>query len=232
MLLLHKGSLITEMTDDYKYQGKRRDMIEELRAKGVGTEPVLKAMAKVPRHLFFNQSDSAINQSFAYMDKAFPIAAGQTISQPSTVAFQSSLLEIVKGEKVLEIGTGSGYQTAVLCELEAKVYSIERQKALFDKTKLLLPQLGYQARLSYGDGYAGLPAFAPFDKIIVTAGAPDVPELLLKQLKVGGKMVIPLGEGEKQNMFLIKKISENEFDKIKYHEFRFVPMLAKRANKN
>lgn len=184
-------------------------------------ERVLAAIGKIPRHLFMDSSF----EDHAYQDKAFPIAADQTISQPFTVGFQSQLLEVKRGEKVLEIGTGSGYQTAVLCELGAKVYSIERQRELFKKTKVFLSKIGYRPKyLSFGDGYKGLPEYAPFDKIIVTAGAPFVPKDLLSQLKVGGRLVIPVGS-EVQTMTLFIRKSPKEFDKTEFGAFRFVPLL-------
>jgi protein-L-isoaspartate(D-aspartate) O-methyltransferase len=169
---------------------------------------------------------------FAYEDKAFPIGAGQTISQPYTVAIQTQLLELKKGDKVLEIGTGSGYQTAVLVECGARVYSIERQKSLYDKVKVMLPQMGYQPNLYYGDGYKGLPAFAPFDKIIVTCGATSLPEKLMDQLKPGGIMVIPIGEGEVQEMFTIIKTTDSQHIKRSHGKFRFVPMLGEKEWKS
>lgn len=189
--------------------------------KGITDKKVLDAIGKIPRHLFMDSSF----EDHAYQDKAFPIAADQTISQPYTVAFQSQLLEISKGDLVLEIGTGSGYQTAVLCELGAKVFSIERQRELYRKTKLFLAKIGYRPKyLSFGDGYKGLPEYAPFDKIIVTAGAPYVPKDLLGQLKVGGRLVIPVGD-EVQVMTLFIRKSAKEFDKTEFGEFRFVPLL-------
>ena len=166
---------------------------------------------------------------FAYEDNAFPIAAGQTISQPYTVAFQSSLLQVKKGEKILEIGTGSGYQTAVLLELGAKAFTVERQKALFDKTKKLLPQMGYSPKFFYGDGYKGLPAFAPFSKIIVTAGAPYIPEDLVTQLSPNGRMVIPVGDGDSQKMLLITKNQNGATQKQEYGDFAFVPLLKNKS---
>jgi protein-L-isoaspartate(D-aspartate) O-methyltransferase len=208
------------INDTYKHKGLRRQLAAVLKEKGIESAEVLKAIEAVPRHLFL---DNAFLE-FAYQDKAFPIGAGQTISQPYTVAFQTELLELKKGEKVLEIGTGSGYQTSVLTEMGVKVFTIERQKTLFDKTKTLLPTLGYNPRLFYGDGYKGLPVFAPFDKIIITAGAPTIPDALLEQLKVGGIMVIPLGETT-QVMTLIKKIANKKFEKIEFGEFKFVPLL-------
>ena len=190
-------------------------------AKGVKNKKVLEAIKSIPRHLFMDSSF----EDHAYQDKAFPIAADQTISQPYTVAFQTELLEIKRGNTVLEIGTGSGYQTAVLCELGAKVYSIERQQELYKKTKLFLSKIGYRPKyLSFGDGYKGLPEYAPFDKIIVTAGAPYVPNALLSQLKVGGHLVIPIGENVQIMTLFIRK-SNKEFDKKEYGDFRFVPLL-------
>lgn len=206
--------------DTFKHQGLRKAMIQELRTKGISDTQVLAAMDKIPRHRFLDSSFEEI----AYQDKAFPIGCGQTISQPYTVAFQTELLQVKKRDKILEVGTGSGYQAAVLCEMGAKVYSIERQKSLYDKTKPFLLELGYKPHLFNGDGYKGLPAYAPFDKIIVTAGAPETPSELLKQLKIGGIMVIPVGEVS-QIMHTYTKIAENQYDEKKYGNFRFVPML-------
>lgn len=211
--------------DTYMHKGQRRKLLEELRQLGIQSERVLEAMDAVPRHFFL---DSAFSQ-FAYSNKAFPIAAGQTISQPHTVAKQSELLQLAPGSSVLEIGTGSGYQCAVLCALGFKVHSIERQKALFDATAPLLKAMGMKPSLYYGDGYKGKPVFAPFDGIIITCGAPDVPKALLGQLKVGGRMVIPVGSGETQRMWTIERISEKEFAKKDYGDAAFVPMLAARA---
>lgn len=217
--------------DEYLFQGKRKRLVEQLKEKGITDQAVLNAILKVPRHVFFDQStERPALLDHAYSDKALKIGAGQTISHPFTVAFQTEKLNIVKGEKVLEIGTGCGYQTAVLLEMGAKVYSIERQKELYDKTKLFLPMLGYKAtKLVYGDGYKGLPQFAPFDKIIVTAAAPYIPEDLLAQLTIGGILIIPLGEGEEQVMNVIVKKSGTEFAKQAFGKFKFVPMLQ---NKN
>ncbi len=217
--------------DEYLYQGKRKRLVEQLKEKGIVSKDVLNAILKIPRHLFFDQStERPALLDHAYSDKALKIGAGQTISHPFTVAFQTEKLNINKGDKILEIGTGCGYQTAVLLELGAKVYSIERQKELFDKTKVFLPKLGYKgAKLVYGDGYKGLPQFAPFDKIIVTAAAPYIPEALLAQLTIGGILVIPLGEGDEQVMNLITKKSATEFEKQAFGKFKFVPMLQ---NKN
>jgi len=210
--------------DTFKHKGLRKQLSVLLKEKGIKHAEVLKAIENVPRHLFL---DNAFLE-FAYQDKAFPIGAGQTISQPYTVAFQTELLDLKKGEKVLEIGTGSGYQTSVLLEMGVKVFTIERQKALFDKTKAFLPTIGYNPKFFYGDGYKGLPVFAPFDKIIITAGAPVIPDALLEQLKIGGIMVIPVGD-KVQIMTLIKKIENKKFEKIEYGEFRFVPLLEHKA---
>lgn len=207
-------------TDTYRHKGLRRQLAVLLKEKGIENAEVLKAIETVPRHLFLNSS--FIER--AYEDIAFPIGAGQTISRPHTVAFQTELLELKAGEKVLEIGTGSGYQTSILLEMGAKVYTIERQKALFDLTKTFLPTIGYNPKFFYGDGYKGLPVFAPFDKIIITAGAPIIPDALLDQLKVGGIMIIPLGD-KVQVMTLIRKIAPKQFEKQEYGEFRFVPLL-------
>lgn len=206
--------------DTYRHKGLRRQLALLLKEKGIENQEVLKAIEKVPRHLFLNSS--FIER--AYEDIAFPIGAGQTISRPHTVAFQTELLELKRGEKVLEIGTGSGYQTSVLLEMGAKVYTIERQKALFDTTKAFLPTLGYNPKFFYGDGYKGLTVFAPFDKIIITAGAPTIPDALLDQLKTGGIMVIPLGD-KVQVMTLIRKIDHKKFEKTEFGEFKFVPLL-------
>lgn len=213
------------MNDTYRHKGLRKILVKEIEAKGISDKAVLSAIEKVPRHLFLDEAFL----EFAYKDNAFPIGAGQTISQPYTVAFQTQLLEIKKGEKVLEIGTGSGYQTSVLLEMEAKIFTIERQKALYDKTKNLLPELGYQPKFFYGDGYKGLPLFAPFDKVIVTAGAPFIPNPLLDQLKIGGILVIPVGgEGEPQIMTKITKLADNKYQKEELGKFQFVPLLSEK----
>jgi len=218
--------------DDYLFKGKRKRLVEQLKLKGIKNEKVLAAIEKIPRHLFFDNSTARpALLDHAYSDKALPIGAGQTISHPYTVAFQTEQLEIKQGDKVLEIGTGCGYQTAVLIEMGAKVYSIERQKTLHDKTKLFLPYIGYSgAKLIYGDGYKGLPQFAPFDKIIVTAGAPYIPNDLLMQLKTGGVMLIPIGEGETQEMIWLNKTSDSTFDKKVLGNFKFVPLLQNKAS--
>ena len=209
------------LKDTSKHKGLRNQLVKTIRSKGISDEKVLDAISKIPRHLFM---DSGFIH-FAYQDNAFPIAAGQTISQPYTVAFQTELLAIKKGDKVLEIGTGSGYQTAVLVELKAEVYSIERQKELYDKVKSFLPKVGYVAKkLRFGDGYKGWEEFAPFDKILVTAGAPFVPKPLLSQLKIGGRLVIPVGD-DVQTMTLYIRKGEKEFEKHEHGQFRFVPLL-------
>lgn len=213
------------LKDTSKHQGLRNQLIALLKEKGIIDKSVLIAIQKIPRHLFLNSSF----EDYAYQDKAFPIGAGQTISQPYTVAFQTQLLEVKKDQKILEIGTGSGYQTAVLCLMGAKVYSVERQNELFKQTSVLLPKLGIRPKhLSFGDGYKGLLNHAPFDSIIVTAGAPIIPQTLMAQLKIGGRLVIPLGE-EKQIMTLLIRKNETQFEKHEFGDFKFVPLLE---NKN
>lgn len=213
------------MKDTHKHQGLRNQLVKILVKKGISDQKVLSAISTIPRHLFMDSSF----MHFAYEDKAFPIAADQTISQPYTVAFQTELLEVKPGSKILEIGTGSGYQTAVLLELGAKVYTIERQKELFKKTKLFLPKLGYKPKMViFGDGYKGLTEEAPFDGIIVTAGAPFVPKELLAQLKIGGRLIIPVGDAV-QTMTLFIRTSKKDFVKHEMGDFKFVPMLK---NKN
>ncbi|PJB15328.1 MAG: protein-L-isoaspartate O-methyltransferase [Flavobacteriales bacterium CG_4_9_14_3_um_filter_32_8] len=214
------------MKDTYRHQGLRKKLVQEIVKKGICNAEVLRAIESIPRHLFI--PDNALHK-YAYEDKAFPIGSGQTISQPYTVAFQTDLLDLKPRNKVLEIGTGSGYQTAVLLAMGTKVFSVERQKALFDRTKLLLPKLGYNAKLFFGDGYKGLPEFAPFDKIIVTAGAPFIPEDLLAQLKVGGILVIPVGEDNEQIMKKIVKLAANEYQTEDLGQFRFVPLLKEKG---
>jgi len=212
------------LKDTSKHQGLRNQLVTLLKEKGITDKGVLDAINKIPRHLFLDSSFV----DYAYQDKAFPIDAGQTISQPYTVAFQTQLLEIKKDQKILEIGTGSGYQTAVLCLMGAKVYSIERQNKLFKQTSALLPKLGIRPKhLSFGDGYKGLPEHAPFDSIIVTAGAPIIPQALMAQLKIGGRLVIPLGE-EKQIMTLLIRKNETQFEKHEFGDFKFVPLLENR----
>ncbi len=212
------------MKDTFRHKGLRKQLMDELSDKGISDISVLNAMAKIPRHLFMD--NAFIN--FAYQDKAFPIGAGQTISQPYTVAFQTQLLSVNPYEKVLEIGTGSGYQAAVLFFMDADVHTIERQKELFQKTKDFLPKLGCHCNFIFGDGYKGLSNFAPFDKIIVTCGAPFVPQELKKQLRVGGKMVVPVGDGDVQVMTLVERVSDENYNITEHGEFLFVPMLSDR----
>ena len=213
------------MIDSFKHKGLRHKLVDTLISKGIKNEAVLEAIRTIPRHWFMDSSFL----DHAYQDKAFPIAANQTISQPYTVAYQTELLEVEPNHKVLEIGTGSGYQTAVLCLLEAEVYSIERQLELFKKTSLFLPKIGHVAkRLIFGDGYKGLKEEAPFDRILVTAGAPFVPKPLLAQLKVGGRLVIPVGE-EEQVMTLYIRSGQKNFEKHEFGNFKFVPMLEDKS---
>lgn len=209
------------MKDTFKHKGLRQQLVEVVKKKGISDEKVLAAIGKIPRHFFMDSSFL----DHAYVDKAFPIAADQTISQPYTVAFQTELLQLKEGDKVLEIGTGSGYQTAVLCELGAKVYSIERQLELFKITSKFLPKLGYRPKkLIFGDGYKGIKEQAPFDGIIVTAGAPFVPKPLMSQLAIGGRLVIPVGDVV-QIMTLFVRNGHKDFEKHEFGEFRFVPLL-------
>jgi protein-L-isoaspartate(D-aspartate) O-methyltransferase len=209
------------MEDSYLHKGLRRKLVDEIKRKGIRDQAVLDAINKVPRHLFMDSSFT----KFAYKDQAFPIGSGQTISQPYTVAFQTELLEVKKMDKILEIGTGSGYQAAVLIELGAKVYTIERQKKLMLKAKALLPKIGYHPHFFYGDGYSGLPSYAKFDKILITAAASDIPDKLLEQLKVGGRMVVPIGSSYSQTMTLVIKTGENDYRRSEHGYFVFVPML-------
>jgi len=215
------------LTDSYRHQGLRKLMLKELAGLGIHDERVLEAMKMLPRHYFM---EGAFLE-FAYENKAFQIGAGQTISQPFTVAFQTQLLQLEKGDKVLEIGTGSGYQCGVLCQMGAKVTSIERQKLLHTNAKALLTQLKYRPNLYYGDGFKGKSVFAPFDKVIVTCGAPHIPEDLVHQTKVGGRLVMPLGKDGVQEMILLEKVSDNEVVRTNYGKFSFVPMLENRENR-
>lgn len=209
------------MKDSTKHQGLRNQLVEQLAQKGITDKLVLKAIGAIPRHLFLNSSF----EQYAYQDKAFPIAAGQTISHPYTVAFQSQLLNLQPNQKILEIGTGSGYQTAVLCHMGATVYTIERQNELFKKTNLFLPKIGVRPKkVIFGDGYKGLPEYAPYDAILVTAGAPFIPEPLMAQLKIGGKLIIPLGDKEQIMTQLVRK-NQSQFEKTEFGNFRFVPLL-------
>jgi protein-L-isoaspartate(D-aspartate) O-methyltransferase len=214
-----------QLVDKAKHQGSRKRLVLELQEMGIESPQVLDALLKVPRHFFLDSSF----EEHAYQNKAFPIGTDQTISHPYTVAFQTEVLALKKGDKVLEIGTGSGYQTAVLFHLGAQVFSIERQHLLFDKTKQLLATMKIKAFLHYGDGYEGLPEKAPFDKIIVTAGAPSLPEKLFAQLAIGGMMIIPIGKGSQIMTLIIKTATSTykkvEFDNFNETNFRFVPML-------
>jgi protein-L-isoaspartate(D-aspartate) O-methyltransferase len=222
---LFLGQMAYKFVDNYRERGARKKLVEHLKSRGITDLKVLSAIGKIPRHFFFDET--FWNQ--AYKDIAFPIGDGQTISQPYTVAYQTELLHIKKGDKVLEIGTGSGYQTCVLMELGADVYTIERQENIYNHTIKVLPGMGYNANFFFGDGSMGIPAHAPYNKIIVTAGAPFVPEVLLKQLKVGGILVIPVGNEQSQTMVTVIRISETEFEKIELDQFRFVPLVGDQA---
>lgn len=212
------------MQDSYKHKGMRKQLIENLRVQGIEDERILDAFERVPRHFFLD----AVFAEQAYTNMAFQIGSGQTISHPFTVAFQTQLLDLKKGEKVLEVGSGSGYQTCILAALGAKVFSIERHKELHLKAKRMVQHFGFNARLTFGDGYKGRPTYAPFDKVIITCGAPEIPESLLDQLKIGGIMVIPLGEGEKQQMKRIVKTEEG-LEIQDFGVFSFVPMLENKV---
>ncbi len=216
------------MLDTFKHQGQRRKLVELLREKGIPDEEVLAAIGRVPRHGFVESGIAGA----AYEDRPLPIGDGQTISQPYTVAAQSTLLKVKPGMKVLEIGTGSGYQAAVLCELGAKVYSIERIRSIYNKTKELLDDLGYKARLKYGDGSAGWRMLAPFDRIIVTAASPGIPAPLKEQLAIGGRMVIPFGDRKTQHMGVVTRKSKEEFIIERKGNFAFVPMIGKHGWKD
>lgn len=210
------------MEDNYRHKGLRQQLVAVLREKGISNEHVLAAINTVPRHLFFDQAFL----EHAYQDKAFPIGEGQTISQPYTVAYQTELLQVKKGDKVLEIGTGSGYQASVLIQMGAKVYSIERHHKLYIQTQNLFSTLKYNVKSFCGDGTKGLNQFAPFDKIIVTAGAPTLPDPLLDQLKIGGKLIIPIGDDNEQVMHLYTKKNGNQIVKKNYGVFKFVPLIG------
>lgn len=214
------------MVDSYRHKGMRQKLVNSIRKKDIKDERILEAINNIPRHLFLDSSFL----EFAYDDKPFPIGSGQTISQPYTVAFQTELLDIKKGHKVLEIGTGSGYQACVLEELGAKVFSVERQKKLYVKTKEFLQKLGYKAKLFYGDGNKGIKAFAPYDRILLTAAAPEIAEELISQLKPGGILVVPLGKGGIQSMIKLTKDINGEISSENFGEFRFVPLLKNKAN--
>jgi protein-L-isoaspartate(D-aspartate) O-methyltransferase len=211
--------------DNYREKGARKQLVEILKKKGIEDELVLKAIGKVPRHFFFDETFWAQ----AYKDIAFPIGEGQTISQPYTVAYQSELLHISKGDKVLEIGTGCGYQTCILMELGAKVYTIERQEKLYELTIQVLPYMGYKPKFFLGDGSKGIASHAPYNKIIVTAGAPTVPDILLQQLAIGGILVIPVGDEDSQKMVTVLKVGDHDYEKHVLDTFRFVPLVGDRA---
>lgn len=222
---MEKSLYFCRMQDTFRHKGLRKKLIKELSEKGISDDAVLEAFDRVPRHFFL---DPVFTEQ-AYSNMAFQIGSGQTISHPFTVAFQTQLLQLKKGDKVLEIGTGSGFQTAILCELGVKVFSIERHKELHLKAKQLLKKLHFNPRLSFGDGYKGWESFAPYDKILVTCGAPEIPEALVQQLKPGGILIIPIGEGEEQ---LMNKITKNEhgiLSEESFGVFRFVPMLERKV---
>jgi protein-L-isoaspartate(D-aspartate) O-methyltransferase len=213
--------------DTYRHKGLRKKLVDTVRSKGITDERVLNALDKVPRHFFL---DSAFDE-LSYEDRAFPIGEGQTISQPYTVAYQTQLLEIKPFLKVLEIGTGSGYQAVVLAEMGAQVYTVERQKKLFDENKTFDYLKKYLSiKCFYGDGYEGLPTFAPFDRVLITAAAPDFPPKLIEQLKPGGMMVLPLGMGEVQRMMRITKLDKGALREEVFDNFSFVPMLGGKIN--
>jgi protein-L-isoaspartate(D-aspartate) O-methyltransferase len=215
-----------KFVDNYREKGARKKLVELLRnERKIEDESLLDAFAKVPRHFFFDET--FWNQS--YKDIAFPIGEGQTISQPYTVAYQTQLLHVKPGDNVLEIGTGSGYQTCILLEMGANVYTIERQEKLYERAKMFLNKMGYYPHFFLGDGSKGIAEHAPYDKILVTAGAPFVPETLLKQLKVGGICVIPVGDEQSQKMITVFRVSETDFDRIELDTFRFVPLVGDQA---
>lgn len=215
------------MEDNYRHKGMRKKLVNQLIKKGISHEGVLEAIGTIPRHLFLDKAF----EEWAYKDQAFPIGAGQTISQPYTVAFQTQLLDPQPSDKILEVGTGSGYQACVLTHLCKKIYSIERQKTLFDRTNKMLKSIGYESiRTLFGDGYKGAPRFAPFDKIIITAGAEDIPEELLNQLNIGGMMVIPVGQGDDKTMTRVTKLEDGKYKYEKFGLFRFVPFTEGTVN--
>lgn len=214
------------LEDNYRHKGMRRKLVEIIRSKGITSKEVLAAIDALPRHFFFESTFL----EFAYDDKPFPIGAGQTISQPFTVAFQTQLLKVEKGDRILEIGTGSGYQACILAQMGARVFTIERHKSLFKKVKEFLPKIGYgNIKVFYGDGFVGLPTFAPFDKILITAAVSHIPEILAEQLKTGGLMVLPMGPDDVQIMTVVHKTADGEFTTEKHGAFRFVPMLPDKS---
>ncbi|GAB1419923.1 protein-L-isoaspartate(D-aspartate) O-methyltransferase [Bacteroidales bacterium] len=214
------------MQDTFRHKGLRRKLVDTVRGKGIHDSKVLAALEAVPRHFFIDSSFL----EFAYQDKPFPIGSGQTISQPYTVAFQTSLLHLERGMKVLEIGTGSGYQASVLAEMGVRVFSIERQRKLYLKTKAFMESMPWKIQLFLGDGYAGLPKFAPFDRVLITAAAPEIPSALVEQLKIGGIMVIPHGSGDEQQMLRLTKQADGSLSEEQFGTFRFVPMLGDLAD--
>jgi len=209
------------MIDSFEAKGKRKKLVDEIRREGITDENVLSAINKVPRHVFM---DPAFLHH-AYQNKAFPISSGQTISQPYTVAFQSQLLQVRKRSKILEIGTGSGYQAAILIEMGARVYSIERHRELFQKAQKMMKALGYEGHFFFGDGYIGKPQYGPYDGILLTAGADEIPQTLLQQLAIGGRLVAPVGGRSGQVMTLVERLGEDEFEQTTHGNFSFVPML-------
>jgi protein-L-isoaspartate(D-aspartate) O-methyltransferase len=214
------------MEDTFEAKGKRKKLVADLRKKGIFDEEVLRAIDTVPRHLFMDPAFL----SHAYVDKAFPISSGQTISQPYTVAVQTSLLRVKKRDKILEIGTGSGYQAAILAQMGAKVYTIERFRELFLKAQIILTSLGYSADFFYGDGYVGKPQYGPFDGILITAAAPLIPEALLSQLKIGGRLVVPVGTSDSQVMTVVERTGPESYEHTEHGNFIFVPMLKGTVN--
>jgi len=215
------------LKDTFRHKGKRKLLVEELGKMGIEQASILEAFIAIPRHYFL---DLAFDEQ-AYTNMAFQIGSGQTISHPYTVAFQTQLLSVAKGDKMLEIGTGSGFQTCILCEMGAKVFSVERHMDLHIKAKSMLTYFNFNAKLSFGDGYKGIPSHAPFDKILVTCGAPEIPQLLVSQLKIGGLMVIPVGEGDEQKMLRITKLDAEQYKVEEFGTFKFVPMLERTVKK-
>ena len=215
------------LKDTFRHKGKRKLLVEELGKMGIEQTSILDAFIAIPRHYFL---DLAFDEQ-AYTNMAFQIGSGQTISHPYTVAFQTQLLSVAKGDKMLEIGTGSGFQTCILCQMGAKVFSVERHMDLHIKTKSIITFFNFNAKLSFGDGYKGIPSHAPFDKILVTCGAPEIPQLLISQLKIGGLMVIPVGEGDEQKMLRITKLDAEQYKVEEFGTFKFVPMLERTVKK-
>lgn len=215
------------LKDTFRHKGKRKLLVEELGKMGIDQTSILDAFIAIPRHYFL---DLAFDEQ-AYTNMAFQIGSGQTISHPYTVAFQTQLLSVAKGDKMLEIGTGSGFQTCILCQMGAKVFSVERHMDLHIKAKSIITFFNFNAKLSFGDGYKGIPSHAPFDKILVTCGAPEIPQLLISQLKIGGLMVIPVGEGDEQKMLRITKLDAEQYKVEEFGTFKFVPMLERTVKK-